>query len=225
MTPQEADELYVTFSEKIDAYRRANKSVFVTSSFQTQSLPLLHIISQLPYKLPVYFLNTGYHFPETLVFRDEVARLLNLEVISVRSYMPRVRQKDYKGRLLFTAEPDYCCYINKTQPTDELLKQYDIWISGVRATQSSVRASMKPEEESKHGAVRYHPMLNWTARMIHEYSKLYQLPVHPLAAQNYFSVGCEPCTTRPDLEASLDDRSGRWTGQNKVECGLHTELR
>ncbi len=105
---------------------------------------------------------------------------------------------------------------------------YDIWIAGLRRDQNAHRAGLATEAPGPHGTRRYHPMLEWDSRMIWRYREQHQLPEHPLEAQGYFSVGCEPCTQRFSLEAAAEaeksGRSGRWAGLRKTECGLHTEL-
>ncbi|HPH45828.1 MAG TPA: phosphoadenylyl-sulfate reductase, partial [Chryseolinea sp.] len=126
------------------------------------------------------------------------------------------------GKLLFTSDPDHCCYLNKTQPMDGILRSNDIWINGVRADQSSVRAAMKVEQPAQHGSIRFHPMLDWNAKMIWQYQKEYNLPKHPLEEKGYVSIGCEPCTRKLDPE--MQEREARWFGLNKIECGLHTDL-
>ena len=105
---------------------------------------------------------------------------------------------------------------------EHLLAGHDVWINGVRADQSAVRRSMQVEQPAASGCLRYHPMLDWTARMVFEYRKEHGLPEHPLEAQGYASIGCMPCTRR--LMDGYDERSGRWFGLNKTECGLHTDL-
>jgi phosphoadenosine phosphosulfate reductase len=207
---------------QITKYQAEGLRLFSTSSFQTHSIVLLHIISQIDRNIPVYFINTGYHFPETLEYRDQIADLFGLNLKDVLSSMPRHLQKDAQGRLLFTSDPDFCCYLNKVQPLDAVLADHDIWINGVRADQSVVRKAMQTEEKAPHHTRRFHPMLDWNTRMIEQYIKEYQLPRHPLESQGYFSLGCEPCTRKFDLNAS--ERESRWFGLKKVECGLHTEL-
>jgi phosphoadenosine phosphosulfate reductase len=206
----------------IKSYKEQGKKMFTTSSFQTHSIPLLHIISTIDKSIPVYFINTGYHFPETVSYRDQIADLLGLTIISVSSAVPRNNQKDLNGRLLFASDPDYCCYLNKVLPMEPILAANDIWINGVRADQSSVRKGFGIEEPASHGAVRFHPMLDWDNRMITSYIKEHQLPKHPLEEKGYMSIGCEPCTRKFDLETYT--REGRWFGLNKTECGLNTEL-
>lgn len=206
----------------ITRYKAEGKTLFCTSSFQTHSLVMLHMLSRIDNQIPVYFLNTGYHFPETVSFKDQVAKDFGIQVKEVKSSMPRYMQKDHEGRLLFTSDPDHCCYINKTAPTEHLLRNHDIWINGVRADQSAVRKSMKVEQPAPFNSLRFHPMLDWSMKEIYSYIREHNLPRHPLDAKGYFSIGCEPCTRRQDPE--MQEREARWYGMNKVECGLHTDL-
>ena len=207
---------------KIKQYQDEGKKIFTTSSFQSHSLVLLHILSRIDNRLPVFFLDTGYHFPETLEFKEQVTELFNINTIDLKSSTPKNMQKDKDGRLLFTSDPDHCCYLNKIQPMESILMSYDIWINGVRADQSKVRKNFKEEEKAPHGVMRFHPMLDWNNKMIVEYQKEYNLPVHPLETKGYLSIGCEPCTRKYDPDIS--EREARWFGLNKTECGLHTEL-
>ena len=214
--------------KQLERYEQENLRIFASSSFQTQSLPLLHILSVHRPSIEIVFLDTGYHFPETLEFRDQVAEMLDLKVTSVRSNIPKSNQRMPDGRLLFAANADHCCYLNKVEPLEPFLRSHDIWISGVRADQSVVRANMKKTLPGPYGVMRYHPMLDWSAKDIFDYRAHFGLPAHPLEAQGYLSVGCMPCT-RPyldSLDGSADgiSRNGRWAGQTKTECGLHTEL-
>ena len=216
-------------AKEIEAFVQQGKRLFATSSFQSNSLVLLHLLSRLAPRLPVYFLQTGYHFPETIRFRRELARKLGLDVRDVRSPISRHRQRDDAGRLLFASSPDRCCHLNKVLPLDPILADHDVWISGVRASQSSTRAAMQRTATGRRGILRYHPILDWTARDVHAYVTAHGLPSHPLEADGYLSVGCAPCTRRPmdepDLggpEVAVDgERAGRWAGMQKTECGLH----
>ncbi len=205
---------------RLDSYHERGLRLFTTSSFQTHSLPLLHILSRLSPGIPVFFLNTGYHFPETLAFKDQVVRQLGLNLVELRSEIPKIHQKDAQGRLLFASDPDYCCQLNKVRPMEQALLTHDVWVNGVRADQSDTRKRFHEEEPAKHGVTRYHPMLAWTSRMVHEYRKAHGLPANPLEEKGYLSIGCEPCTKK----FTLDGRDGRWFGMNKTECGLNTDL-
>ena len=208
-------------SERILKYKHERKKLFVTSSFQTHSIPLLHIISRVDSSIPVMFINTGYLFPETLSFRDEVAKQLGLTITNVKSLVSRNLQRNGTGNLFFTSDPDRCCYLNKTQPMESVLAEYDVWINGVRADQNANRQSMSVEQDGAFSCKRFHPLLDWTSKMIYQYIKAHNLPRHPLEDQGYMSIGCEPCTRKFNLN---NDRDARWFGLNKTECGLHTDL-
>jgi phosphoadenosine phosphosulfate reductase len=208
--------------EKIENYISDGKSIFTSSSFQTHSIPLLHIISTIDATIPVYFLNTGYHFPETIEFRDHIVELLNLNLVDLKPDTPKNMQMNPDGKLLFTSDPDHCCYLNKTQPMEQVLLRFDVWVNGIRAEQNALRRDMKVEESAKHNVIRFHPLIGWTNKDIHAYRTKYKLPEHPLESKGYFSIGCEPCTRRMDLE--MQEREARWYGLNKTECGLNTDL-
>lgn len=206
----------------LEAFKAEGKSIFATSSFQTHSIPLLHILSTIDKNILVFYLNTGYLFPATIEFKDHLSSLLGLKFIALNSAIPKSQQKDSNGQLLFTSDPDYCCSLNKTQPMEPVLKQYDVWVNGIRSDQNANRAAMREVEQTPQGALRYHPMLQWTSKDIFEYRKIYDLPAHPLEKKGYLSIGCEPCTRK--MMDQSDERNSRWFGMNKVECGLHTDL-
>lgn len=206
---------------QIVKYKLSEKKIFVTSSFQTQSIPILHILSSITKDINVLFIHTGFHFPETISFRDEIVKLLGLNLIDVQSLVPKIQQRDINGQFYFVSDPDHCCFLNKTQPLEPFLMQYDVWISGVRADQSAARKKMKAEQSGPFDIIRFHPMLDWNAKQIYDYRQLHQLPEHPLDKKGYQSIGCVPCTRKFDLS---NERSARWFGMNKTECGLHTDL-
>lgn len=208
--------------KKIEGYLSDGKKIFASSSFQTHSIPLLHMVSRIESSIPVYFLNTGFHFPETIDFRDQIVELLDLNLVDLKPDTPKIMQLDPDGKLLFASDPDHCCYLNKTQPMEQVLMQFDVWINGIRAEQNAFRSDMKVEQSAKFGVIRFHPMISWTGKDIVEYRRKYNLPEHPLEAKGYFSIGCEPCTRKIDLE--MQEREARWYGQNKTECGLNTDL-
>jgi phosphoadenosine phosphosulfate reductase len=195
---------------------------FVSSSFQTHSIPLLHIISSISREIPVYFIDTGFHFPETIIYKERIAELLGIEVISTKPLVCKSLQVDGDGNLYFASDPDHCCYLNKIQPLEPVLMTHDIWINGIRGDQSAHRKQLGVIEQGPFGTRRYHPMLGWSSKEIYYYRKLYDLPPHPLEEKGYQSIGCEPCTRKMDPEG--DERQGRWFGLKKTECGLHTDL-
>ncbi len=207
----------------LKGYMDEGKQFFASSSFQSHSIPMLHILNSIAPNFPVFFIDTGFHFPETLVFRDQVASQLNLNVKNQRGATSLVNQLSKEDRFLFQSDPGYCCTINKTQPMDSLMMHYDIWITGVRKDQNANRSSMGYEAEGPHNTMRFHPMIHWNSKMIWEYRKMYNLPTHPLEEQGFLSIGCLPCTQKFSLETD-DGRGGRWKGMKKNECGLHTDL-
>ena len=206
--------------DKIREYLSHGKRLFISSSFQSHSIPMLHIIAQVDSSIPVYFLNTGYHFPETIVYKNQVSDLLGINTIDLLSPISMVHQMDGNGHLMYTSDPDYCCQLNKTIPMEPVLASHDVWITGVRADQSSQRKLMTTEMKGNEHTLRYHPMLYWTAKMIYEYRHDHVLPEHPLDSEGYVSIGCEPCT----IKYADQERGSRWKGMKKEECGLHTEL-
>ncbi len=208
--------------ERLHGYLDDGKKVFTTSSFQSQSLPLLHMISRVDRDIPVYYTNTGFLFPETIRFAEQLSEELGLNIIALRPEVPKIKQLDRAGRFLYASDPDHCCYLNKVQPLEPVMMAHDIWINGVRADQSSVRAAMAEEEPAQHDCVRYHPMLGWDSRMVYYYRKYHDLPEHPLEAKGYLSIGCEPCTSKAFGEGN--ERNARWFGMNKTECGINTTL-
>ncbi len=221
MDSEVIDSLVDRIGDKLAQYKLSGKKAFVSSSFQTHSLPLLHILSRFDKDIPVYFLNTGFHFPETIMFRHQIEELLGLTIIDAISPVSKSGQKDAQGKFFFVQNPDHCCYLNKVLPMEPVIKQHDVWINGVRRDQTKFRSQLQEEEQMEDGKIRYHPMLDWTSKMIWEYRKQFNLPEHPLEAQGYLSIGCMPCT-RSILEAS--GREGRWAGMSKDECGIQTEF-
>lgn len=213
-------KLVENIERQINLYKREKKKIFISSSFQSHSIPLLHIISKIDSSIPVYFIDTGFHFPETYLYKEQITKLLKITVNSISSPISKIHQRDIQGRFLFCSNNEYCCHINKVLPLEPVLMNNDVWITGVRSDQNENRKKLNPEEEGPFDTIRFHPMLQWSAKMIWDYRNLHALPPHPLEDKGYISIGCTPCTQK----ATIDNRSGRWAGLNKTECGLHTEL-
>ena len=216
------EKLESRITEKLNEYRAAGKKAFVSSSFQSHSIPLLHIISRFDKQIPVYFINTGFHFPETINFKNVIAKEFDLNVIDAVSPVSKTGQRDEQGKFFFVNNPDHCCYLNKVLPLEPVIEQHDVWINGVRRDQTKFRSQLQEEEILANGKMRYHPMLDWTSKLIWEYRKLHNLPDHPLEAQGYFSIGCMPCTR--SVQENAEGRNGRWAGMSKDECGIQTEF-
>jgi phosphoadenosine phosphosulfate reductase len=197
--------------------------VALSSSFQQQSLALLHIASRVVPSLPVFFVDTGYHFAETLSFKEDLARRLWLNVIDLRPEVPQEEQDARYGPELWRRDPDLCCYLNKVQPMQQALRKCRAWITGIRRDQSARRADAQAVEYRDDGLVKVNPLVNWTRQDVWRYIEFHSLPPHPLYRQGYRSIGCAPCTRA--VTASEDERAGRWSGTGKNECGLHTVFR
>jgi phosphoadenosine phosphosulfate reductase len=171
--------------------------------------------------MPVIFIDTGFHFLETLAFRDELQARLNLNVIVARPAISKSQLMAQYGEGLYRRDPDLCCYINKVEPMRRALSGFDAWISGVRRDQTAHRKHLSTLAPQRMGLLKIHPMLRWTGDEVWAYIHDHRLPYHPLFPAGYTSIGCAPCT-RP-VRAGEDERSGRWAGTSKAECGLHTD--
>jgi len=182
-------------------------------------MPLLHMISTLTPNLEILFLDTGYHFPETLAYRERVTSELGLNVRVLRT----AHSASNPGRRaeLYHSNPDLCCYINKVEPLDVALADKDAWITGIRRDQTPTRSQAKIIDITRDGIYRIAPMLNWTDSDVTAYIRKNQLSEHPLTGTGYVSIGCAPCT-RP-VGTSEDPRAGRWSDMEKTECGLHLD--
>lgn len=210
------------FRDRLRAFQAEGKKIFATTSFQSHSVPMLHMLMRIAPRVPVYYVNTGYLFPETLRYRDTLKELLGLRFIQLRPLVPKSQQLNAQGELMYSWDPDRCSYLNKVQPLEPVVAEHDVWINGVRADQSAARKAMQVEQPAAYGCLRYHPMLDWSARMVHAYIKEHDLPAHPLEAEGYLSIGDMPYTRK--AMQGYDPRTSRWYGLKKSECGLNTDL-
>jgi phosphoadenosine phosphosulfate reductase len=196
----------------------------VASSFQGSGLVILHMTRAIRPEVPVLFLNTGFHFPETLEFRDRIAGMWNLNLVELRGEheTPEGQSRRY-GDGLYRMNPDHCCRINKVEPLQKALESYDGWISGVRRDQSPERAAARMVQTqllpSGKAVAKIHPLAHWTQRDVDSYLSEHGIPTHPLLEQGYTSIGCAPCT-KPVQHGH--GREGRWADSSKSECGIHT---
>lgn len=207
----------------VERFNSEGRAVYLTSSFQTQSVPLLHMVSQLGEgAVEVVVIDTGFLFPETYLFAYALTEQLGIQLLKVRSERSFAEQMTQRGNFLYASDIDACCHLNKVEPMRALLTPGDVWISGIRADQSKVRAEKARLETDATGVLRYHPLLEWTAKDVYRYIQAHDLPRHPLENDGYKSIGCVPCT-RKWSALDLEDRGGRWEGSAKTECGLHTD--
>ncbi|MAM37548.1 MAG: phosphoadenylyl-sulfate reductase [Erythrobacter sp.] len=195
--------------------------VAIVSSFGAESAALLHLVSRIDPSVPVLFLDTGKHFPETLAYRDELADRFGLNLVNLYPDLDDLKTRDETG-LRWSYDPDGCCELRKVRPLAKALATYDASLTGRKAFQSSTRANLPRIEidtSDEQGRLKINPLIDWDADRIAAYFKEHDLPRHPLVERGFPSIGCSPCT-RPVAEGE-DPRAGRWAGWDKVECGIH----
>ncbi len=190
----------------------------IVSSFGAESAALLHLVASVDPSVPVLFLDTGKHFPETLAYRDLLAARLGLNLRNLRPD-PELLAKRDATELRWSYDPDGCCEIRKVLPLEAGLAGIDATITGRKAFQASTRAAL-PRFELDGERLKINPLADWTKADLDAYFVAHDLPVHPLVAQGYPSIGCAPCTSM--VKPGEDPRAGRWRGWDKTECGIHT---
>jgi phosphoadenosine phosphosulfate reductase len=188
----------------------------VTSSFQAECVVLVHMLRAVRPDIPVLFLDTVHHFPETYTYRDELAARWNLNVVNLRAAEPQ--------RGLWETDTHACCARHKIGPLFAALEPYGVWFTALRREQSPSRANLAEVEPFTlpTGTVvrKVSPLAAWTTTDVWQYAQAHDIPLLPLYDRGYTSIGCEPCTSLP-LDPS-NPRSGRWQGQ-KLECGIHIQ--
>ena len=214
MNIEELNKKYLALSpeERIRLLYKDFSKILFTSSFGTTSAFLLHLFNKVNPKQAVYFLDTTYHFNETLEYKNRLVSLLQLNVIDVQP--EEWKNKFTREDKTWNSDPDLCCSINKVEPLDKIKPGFEIWVSGLMSTQNKYRENFNIFEE-KDGILKFFPIVDQTEKTAHEYIKNNQLPEHPLLKAGYNSVGCFHCTV------AGKGRSGRWVNKSKTECGLH----
>ncbi|QMW22819.1 phosphoadenylyl-sulfate reductase [Sandaracinobacteroides saxicola] len=192
--------------------------VALVSSFGAESAVLLHMVAAIDRQLPVLFVETGKHFPETLIYAGRLMGHLGMTGLTLVKPDPQaLRVKDETG-LRWSYDPDGCCDLRKTQPLQRAIPGFTTWLSGRKRGQAATRADM-PLFENDEGRIKLNPLARWTGERLALYAREHGLPPHPLVAEGYPSIGCAPCTSK--VAPGEDPRAGRWRGWDKVECGIH----
>ena len=181
---------------------------------------LAHVAAKVAPGVDVVFLDTGYHFAETIGTRDAVEATLPVRMLTITPKQTVAEQDAAYGRDLFARDPDLCCALRKVKPLEEALAGYDAWATGLRRdeTHNRVNAPVIGWDESKR-KVKVSPLARWTAEQVDRYIEEFDVLVNPLQFDGYPSIGCWPCTRR--VAPGEDPRSGRWAGTGKTECGIH----
>ncbi|MCF6361277.1 MAG: phosphoadenylyl-sulfate reductase [Cyclobacteriaceae bacterium] len=196
-------ELYVDFGQQ---------EVMLTSSFAATSAFLLKLFSDIHNSQKIYFIDTGFHFKETLIYKEYLTLLYELNVESVKA--EKWKHDFTIDDNTWENDPNLCCSVNKVEPLEELKSNYKVWVSGLMSWQSDHRSSLDIFEE-RSGILKFYPLLDVTRDERESYIKDHHLPFHPLISKGYFSIGCKHCTLPGK------GREGRWNNSPKTECGLH----
>jgi|SRR6516162_5284526 len=200
----------------------AQQRACITCSFQAEGVVVLHLLRKRLPDIPVLFLDTGYHFPQTYEFRDQLTRDWGLNLVNV---MPRqtVQEQESGLGILYREDPTKCCRLRKVEPLLQALEPFETWFTGLRREQSITRRNLKKAElhllPSGKTLTKVNPLADWSREQVWEYTRGHNLRYLPQYDEGYLSIGCQPCTAIPD--DPTNPRSGRWGGQ-KLECGIHT---
>ncbi len=192
--------------------------ICVTSSM-TDAV-IIHLASKVKPGIDVVFLDTGYHFPETIGTRDAVDLVYPIRLLNITPSRTVAEQDAELGPRLYGRNPDLCCYLRKVEPLERALGNYDAWITGVRRDETNSRREMRVVEwDDRREMVKVNPVVGWSSKQVDEFIAEQGILVNPLVYDGYPSIGCATCTSR--VEPGADPRSGRWAGTGKTECGIH----
>ncbi|GGP83550.1 phosphoadenosine phosphosulfate reductase [Streptosporangium pseudovulgare] len=181
---------------------------------------LIDLVSRVKPGIDVLFIDTGYHFAETIGTRDAVRQVYDVNVIDVKPSRTVAEQERDLGPRLFGRNPDLCCYLRKVEPLNRALEPYLAWVSGIRRDEAVTRSDVKVVEwDTKRQMVKINPIARWTQDDVDNYMADNGVLINPLHYDDYPSIGCAPCTRQ--VAPGEDPRSGRWSGMAKTECGLH----
>jgi len=220
----ELDQKIQNARELIAGELAKNGAACITSSFQAECVVLVHMLKQQRPDIPVLFLETGYHFPETLAYRDQMTRDWNLNLVNLEAKQS-VKEQESQFGILNQTEPSKCCGLRKVEPLFAGIANYDTWFTALRREQSPTRANLQEVEPFKlpvgKTLEKVSPLAGWTNKDVWQYLSRYDIPALPLYDQGYTSIGCQPCTALP-FDPN-NPRSGRWQGKEKLECGIHIQ--
>jgi phosphoadenosine phosphosulfate reductase len=223
-------EIHTQVKTRLDEVRAALQSaitgrydVCLTCSFQAEDVLLARLAIEFDARLPILFLDTGYHFRETYEYRDRLAGAWRLNLINLLPEKTVAEQEAEHG-LLYQSAPDQCCKLRKVEPLFKAIAGYNVWLTGLRREQAKSRTNIEEAAPfllpGGRQIMKLAPLASWTTREVWYACEQLAIPILPLYERGYSSIGCEPCTSLP-LDPN-DPRSGRWGGR-KVECGIHIE--
>jgi phosphoadenosine phosphosulfate reductase len=220
LAEQAAEELADAPAEEIIrwAVDTFGERICITSSM-TDAV-IIHLAAAVKPGIDVVFLDTGYHFAETIGTRDAVGVVYPVRIINVTPSRTVAEQDAALGPRLYGRNPDLCCYLRKVEPLERALGNYDAWITGVRRDETNQRRQTRVVEwDDRREMVKVNPIVSWTQKQVDDYIATNGVLVNPLVYDGYPSIGCATCTAQ--VEPGADPRSGRWAGTGKTECGIH----
>ena len=214
LTPEQALEVILSANQ--------NASFCLTSSFQAEDMVVAHLVTKRVAGLPVLFLDTGYHFPQTYEFRDRMTKQWSLNLVNVLPAQTVAEQESALG-ILYRSEPTRCCQLRKVEPLMRVLEPFDVWFTGLRREQSPTRKNLKKVELHRlptgKSLWKVSLLADWNWQQVWHCVNANAIPYLPQYDEGYLSIGCQPCTALPS--DPNNPRSGRWGG-TKLECGIHT---
>jgi phosphoadenosine phosphosulfate reductase len=201
--------------------------IAIASSFSVEDTVIIDMATQIQPNLKIFYINTGFQFKETDNIKEALKKKLNLNLIEYSPLLSIEEQTLKYGPKLYDRNPDVCCKLRKVEPIRRALQEVDAWITGLRRDQATTRQKLEVVELDYKGdgkpLTKINPLTYWTKKEVWNYIQNNKLPYNTLYDQGYMSIGCKPCT-RP-VQQGEDERTGRWTGKGKTECGIHTFLK
>jgi len=202
------------------AAERFAEGLVMTSNFGAEGIVVIDKLARMARLTPIIYLDTGYQFAETDRLKEQLRARYGLEIIEQRAELSVAEQDRIYGEKLYQHNPDLCCRMRKVEPLEHALKGYRAWIAALRRDQSPTRANIGILEwNARHGLIKINPLATWTRKDVWNYLMRHKLPYNSLYDDGYASIGCQPCTRR--VVAGQHERSGRWDGEMRLECGIH----
>lgn len=205
--------IYLSFEE-------FGEDLAMTTAFGYSGILLMSFIKETVPDLPIYFIDTRFHFKETI---DLMNKIKNEWKLNIHHLYPNFREEELNriiGKKTYTTNPDICCHYRKVMPLLKILESKSAWLSAIRRDQFRTRAKIEVIEIDSRGMIKINPMWNWSKDKVWFYIKKHNFPYNPLHDKNFPSIGCKPCTS--PIKEGDDERKGRWKGLEKKECGIHT---
>ncbi|GGG07326.1 phosphoadenylyl-sulfate reductase [Paenibacillus abyssi] len=221
LVKQKAEELENASPEAILQYAvETFPNITLACSFGAEDVVLVDMLQKISPKTDIFYLDTDFHFKETYETRDRLEERYNLKFVQAKTLVTPEEQAAKHGEALWKSDPNACCNIRKVEPLTQILSKYEAWITGIRRDQAPTRANAKKiEYDTKFGLIKFNPIAGWTSEDVWNYIRANDVIYNPLHDNHYPSIGCEYCTRQ--VMPGEDPRAGRWSGNDKTECGLH----